>query len=142
MRFFKLVMTGLLKIYATDKIFGKTCLKTIRDTFFSNMWSGKAKGQRESKFLWGVISTEEESSNLWNCRETSAQFHPLVGHLDFPIKKILRTVLGLFTVMIWKRLSDSIYFRSNKFTACKVKDDKEVAHSLVAFNLLKIIDVF
>ena len=32
--FFKLVMIVLLKIYAAVKIFGKICLKVIRDTFF------------------------------------------------------------------------------------------------------------
>ena len=25
-------------MHATDKIFGKICLKAIRDTFFPNMW--------------------------------------------------------------------------------------------------------
>ena len=30
----KVVMIVLLKIYATDKIFGKSCLKTFRDTVF------------------------------------------------------------------------------------------------------------
>ena len=39
MSFFKLVMTVLLKIYAEGKIFGKICLKAIRATFFSNIWS-------------------------------------------------------------------------------------------------------
>ena len=39
-------------------------------------------------------------------------------------------------------MSESIFFQSNKFTACKVKDEKEVANSLMAFNLLKIIRPF
>ena len=34
MSFFKLVMIVSLKIYATNKIFGKIYLKAIRDTFF------------------------------------------------------------------------------------------------------------
>ena len=48
MNFFILAMIVLLKIYARSKIFGKICLKAIRDTFFSNMWSvirgGKGTG--------------------------------------------------------------------------------------------------
>ena len=39
MGFFKLVIIVLLKVYSTDKIFGKICLKTIRDIFFPNMCS-------------------------------------------------------------------------------------------------------
>ena len=39
-------------------------------------------------------------------------------------------------------MSESIFFQSNKFTACKIKDEKEVANSLMAFNLLKIIHSF
>ena len=37
--FFKLVMIMSLKIYAADKVFGKICLKAIRATLFSNIWS-------------------------------------------------------------------------------------------------------
>ena len=49
MSIFKLVMIVLLKIYVAGKIFGKICLKAIRDTFFSNMWSvvGGGKGDWE-----------------------------------------------------------------------------------------------
>ena len=38
-------------------------------------------------------------------------------------------MLGLLIVMVLKRVSESIFFQSNKFTACKVKDEKEVANS-------------
>ena len=41
-----------------------------------------------------------------------------------------------------KGVSESISFQSKKFTACKVKDEKEVANFLMAFNLLKIINPF
>ena len=51
-----------------------------------------------------------------------------------------RRVLDLLTVMILKRVSESIFFiQINKFTACKFKDKKDVANSSMAFNLLKII---
>ena len=48
----------------------------------------------------------------------------------------------LIAVMIFKKVSGKIIFRSNKFIACKVKDEKEVAETLVAFNLLKIVRPF
>ena len=49
-------------------------------------------------------------------------------------------MLGLLTIMILKRVSE--IFQSNKFTACKVKYEKEVVNYLMAFNLLKIIQPF
>ena len=51
-------------------------------------------------------------------------------------------VLALLTAMILKKVIDSISFQSNKFTACKVKNEKEVAISLIISNLLKIIHPF
>ena len=44
------------------------------------------------------------------------QFPRLVGHPDLPMRKTLR-VVGLLTVMI--------FFQRKKFTACKIKDEKE-----------------
>ena len=66
---------------------------------------------------------------------------PFVGHPDLPIKKTLR-VLGLHTAMVLKRVSESIFFQNNNFTACKVKDGNEVANFLMIINLLKIIHPF
>ena len=48
----------------------------------------------------------------------------------------------LLAVMILKRLSEIIFFPRTKFRACKVKDGKEMANSLMKFNLLKIIHQF
>ena len=48
-------------------------------------------------------------------------------------------MFNLYTVMILKRMSESIFFQINKFTACKTKDKKEVANSLMGLNLVKII---
>ena len=67
---------------------------------------------------------------------------PLVGHPNLCIRKTLRRELGLLTVMILKRVSESIFFQSSKSTECKVKDEKEVANSLMSFSLLKIIYPF
>ena len=44
--------------------------------------------------------------------------------------------------MILKSVIDTIFFQSNKLTACKVKDEKEVANCLMLFSLLKIINPF
>ena len=63
-----------------------------------------------------------------------------VGHPDLPIRKTLRRVLDPLSVMTLKRVNESIFFQINKFTACKIT--KEVANSLMAFNLLKIIHPF
>ena len=41
----------------------------------------------------------------------------------------------LLTVMIFKRVTESIFFQSKRFTACKSKDEKEVKN----LNLLHIL---
>ena len=63
------------------------------------------------------------------------QFPRLVGYPDLPMRKTLR-VVGLLTVVI--------FFQSKKFTACKIKDEKEekIFYFLMVFNLLKIIHPF
>ena len=54
------------------------------------------------------------------------------------MRKILESAWSAY-LMILKRVGDNIFFQSNKFTACKVKDEKQVANSLMAFSPLKII---
>ena len=49
-------------------------------------------------------------------------------------------MLGLLTVMILKRVCESIFFQTNKFIACQVKDGKEL--DFMIFNLLNIIHQF
>ena len=44
--------------------------------------------------------------------------------------------------MILKRVKESIFIQSNKFTAYKIKDGKEVENSLMVLSLLKIIHSF
>ena len=99
------------------------------------------RGQGDSIFWWGVISNRREKFKRLACRATH-KFPPLVGHPDLPIRKTFRRVLDPLTVMILKRVTESVFFQINKFTACKFKDKKEVANSLMAFNLLKIIHSF
>ena len=46
---------------AAVKCFGKICLKSIRDTIFSNMWSVIMEGKRRLNVLvWGVCKTMGE----------------------------------------------------------------------------------
>ena len=73
-------------MHAADKIFVKTNVKAIRDTFFPNMWD----------FPICDIFIQQKA-----CRETPfLQLPRLVRHLDLPIREILR-VVGLLTVMIF-----------------------------------------
>ena len=63
------------------------------------------------------------------------QFPRLVGYPDLPMRKTLK-VVGLFTLMI--------FLHSKKFTACKIKDEREetIFYFLMVFSLLKIIHPF
>ena len=74
-----------------------------------------------------------EMSKLWVLRGFTVQ--PST-------RKALGSTLGLLTVMILKRVSESIFFQSSKYIAYKVKEGKETAKSLVAFHLLKIVHTF
>ena len=79
----------------------------------------EGKGE-DSIFQWGVTSNRRM----------------------IPHKNILRSVLGLNTVIILKRVREYIFFQSNKFTACKIRDGKGVAISLMVFYLRRIIHPF
>ena len=63
---------------------------------------------------------------------------PLVGLPNLPIKKTMRGVIGLLTVIILKSVSEKIIFQSNKFAACKVKDEEEVARLSIHLNIRSI----
>ena len=151
MRFFKLVMILLLKIYATENFFFKNNLSKNywRYLFFQYVVWNQWRDTKTKSFGGWWYPPDRETSNLWNCREnplpppgSSPPFLPLVRHPDPLITKTLRRVLGPLTVMILKRMSESVYFQSNKFTACKIKDEKDVANSFMTFNLPKIIHPF
>ena len=73
-----------------------------------------------------------------NYTKITSQVAPLLGNPDLPVRRSQRK-LGPFTVMILKK---SISFQSYIFTAYQVKDGKELARSLLVFNLLKIIHPF
>ena len=66
---------------------------------------------------------------------------PLAANPDPPIKSILRSVLGLITVMILKRVR-VFSFTTTNLQHVKVTVGKEVAKSLMVFNLRTIIYPF
>ena len=139
MSFFKLVMIVQLKIYATGKVFGKMCLKAIRDTFFP-ICGSVIRRETGPNFWWGYIQQKGKVKTFGLARKAlnSLPYWDIL----LSIRKTLRRVLGLLIVMILKIVSESVFFQSNNFTACKFKDQKDVANSLMGFNLLKIIHPF
>ena len=95
---------------AAGKIFVKTYLKAIKDTFFSqhleflNICVIFLSNGREKYKLLGLQA------------DPPPQFSRLVGHPDLSMRKTLR-VVGLLTV--------KIFFQSKHLTESKVKDEKE-----------------
>ena len=91
----------------------------------------------------GVISNRKGKFKLADLLGVLlTKFPPLVEHPDPPMRETLGRVLLLLTVMTLKRVSESVFFQINIFTACNFKCKKEAANSLMAFNLLKIIHPF
>ena len=82
-----------------------------------------------------IFVLQRDSAPLTPHTHTSSQFPRFVGHPDLPMSKTLR-VVGLLTVMI--------LFQSKKFTACKIKDEKEetIFHFLMVLNQLKLTHPF
>ena len=100
------------------------------------------RGTGGLNFLMGVISNRM-GIQIFGLAARPLQFSPFLSeHPNLPIRKTLRRMLGLLTIIILKRVSESIFFQSNKFAADKGKDVKEVANSLMTFNLLKVIHPF
>ena len=80
--------------------------------------------------MGGDIQQEDDFRNFRLKRQNTPNHHLptqvllFVGNRDLPIRKMARSVLDLFTLMILTRVIGNI-FQSNKFTACKVKDGIE-----------------
>ena len=127
-------------MHTTGKFFVTICL--ISDIFFSICGLSSEEGQRTRLLSGGDIQQKGKVHIFGLAGKSPTQFPPIVGHPDLPIWKTLVRVPGPFTVMILKGVSEDIFFQSNKFTACKVKDGKEVTNILMVFNLLKIIHPF
>ena len=96
-------------MHAAGKIFVKTYLKAIIDTFFPICGI--------SQYLI-FLSNRREKFELLDLQgdPSPPQFLRLVRYPDLPMKKTLR-VVGVLTVMI--------SFQRKKFTACKIKEEKE-----------------
>ena len=95
-------------MHAAGKIFATTCLKANRDTLFPDTWDfPKCDIFINRRGKYKLLGLQGNPPFPVPC---------LVGHPDLPMRKILK-VVGLLTVMI--------FFQSKKFTACKVKDEKE-----------------
>ena len=108
------------------------------------MWSVIRRGTGERDFLVGVISNRREKFKLFCLQDDRPppQYRPLVEHLDLLIRKTLMRVVGLLTVMIFKRVSESIFFQSEILTACKVKNEKEVGKFTAQKMKFSIRDYF
>ena len=110
---------------AAGRIFGKKLEILIRDTFFFQYVVCDQERDGGTRFFYGGDIQQKGKVQT---------FSLLVGHPDLPVRKTLMRMLGMLTVIVLKRVSESIFFQSNKFTACKVIDEKEVTNSLMVFN--------
>ena len=72
-------------MHASGKTFDKICLKAVRDTFFSNIWS-VIRGQSHSIFGGSDIQQLEKVQTFW-LAEGPHKLPPLVGEHDLPSGK-------------------------------------------------------
>ena len=87
-----------------------------------------------------MISSRRGSSNFWACRKSTLLVPPLVVNPDLPIRKLLKIVLVLLTVMLLKRVSQIFFFKSNRLTAYKInRGREEVGSYLMVLNILQNI---
>ena len=104
------------------------------------LWSGKGPGD-SIIFDWKWYSKEEESLRFLGL-QGDCSLSPLLYSLPywdmliFPLQKFWWRCLVSLLYLFWKEWGE--YFLSNRFTECKVIDEKEVTHSFMVFNLLKI----
>ena len=96
--------------------------EATRDLFLQYMVCYHGRDGMTQFFGGEWYPTRGKSSNFLSCRGSLPKVAPIVGYPDLPLRKILRKEIGLLTVMIFKRVSKSIFFQSIKFTACKVND--------------------
>ena len=107
------------------KMFGKICLKAFRNTFFPNMWSVIRGGKKGLTFWWKVISNRRGKFKLLGLQgELPPSPSPLVRHPNFPIRKILRRVLGLLTMFL-ENVSVRISFKATNLQHVRLKIEKK-----------------
>ena len=86
-----------------------------------------------------VIQKKSDVQNFGHEGREFVLVHPLVANSDLLIKNAMERALSVIAVRNFKKVRESIFFQSSRFTACKVRDRKLVAQSLMAFNLRKVI---
>ena len=82
------------------------------------MWSVTRERTGGLNFLVRGYHAEEGG------RELSPQTPPLLVDTDPPIRKLLKRVLGLLTVLFLKRVSETIYFKATNLQH-RLKEVKE-----------------
>ena len=138
-----------LKMCTTGVILCLICLKTVRDTFLQFLlWNeGTDKVSHEERgnnsvLVRSDIQQKGEVQNFGHELVELSPAPPLVANPDHPVKNALESFLGLITEIILNKVREIFFFQSNRFTACKVRDGKEDAKSLLVFNLRKILHHF
>ena len=124
---FSIIHDCVIENARAGEVFGKICLKAIRNIFLPLCGLRSREEQWGFNFLVGVIS-----NRIWRFKILCLrgelpllfQVPPLKGNPNLPIRKTLRTVFSLLTVMILKRVNQIIFFQGNKFTVCMVKNKK------------------
>ena len=93
----------------------------IEISFFQYVVRGR-DGPWDSIFWWNDVQEEGKVQTFWRRSPypkkgaPPPQFPPWVGHLDLSIRKTLRRVVGLPTVMILKRVSESIFSKQQIYS--------------------------
>ena len=114
-------MIVLLKIYAIGKSFGKICLKAIRDTFLSNMWSAIRGGTRGFSFLMGVISNRRVKFKILVLKGEPPNFLP---SLDILISRSRKSWAGCLVCLIqwfWIESMRTICFKATNLWHVRLK---------------------
>ena len=115
MSFFKKAMIVLLKMHASAEYLINLS-KSYENLFFYYVISDQ--GTRGLVPLVGVIFNRRRKFKLFDLQgDSTPKFFFLVGHPDLTIRKLQRRLLDLLTVVILKRVSESIFFQINNFTA-------------------------
>ena len=123
------------------KIFGQTCLKFSRDFFF-NMRSVIRWGTGRINFMAKSICSRRRVQTFCLSGGSPTSILSISGatrslHKKNPVQGSWSTYSDDF-----EKMSETVFFQSNKVTACKIKEYEEVVNFLKVFHLLKIIHLF
>ena len=88
----------------------------------------KLEGKENTKrFGESCHPKEERCSKFGHEGREFALVHPLVANSDLLIKNAMERALSVIAVRNVKKVRESIFFQSSRFTTCKVRDRKLVA---------------